>query len=230
MRRGDLVADDVVTDIMREEVLAPNAVGGFVSTAFRGRCDRPRRPTKRRAGTGLLSCRGAAGVPAGRTARPVDRAPRLTQRADDTSVTIHHRVEVYLEKTSPLIDYYEGRDVLVDRRHAIHRRSHRFDQRPTRPPGRTTEALVAPGRFRPALRPPCLPAVSDDGRRSPVGARRRVRLGKEQVVHRHRPDDRPRPVNKVPCGSDRRGSARRPHRSRSPQDPGLGGRPRRRRA
>ena len=38
----------------------------------------------------------------------------LYQRADDTEETARKRIEVYREQTSPLIDYYEQQEVLVD--------------------------------------------------------------------------------------------------------------------
>ena len=109
MRRGDLVADDVVTDIMREEVFAPNAVGGFVLDGF------PR--TVRQAEAAYEEARRHGitfhavvllEVPADELLDRLTQRAQVTQRADDTSVTIHHRVEVYLDQTSPLVDYYEA--------------------------------------------------------------------------------------------------------------------------
>ena len=79
MRRGDLVADHIVTDIMREEVLAPNAVGGFVLDGF------PRTVPQAQAAYDVALRHGITfhavvllEVPPGRTARPVDPA-RPTQ-------------------------------------------------------------------------------------------------------------------------------------------------------
>ncbi len=146
MRRGDLVADDLVTDIMREEVLAPNAVGGFVLDGF------PRTVPQAEAAYEEARRNGITfhavvllEVPPGELLDRLTRRGQLTRRADDTSETIQHRVEVYLDHTSPLIDYYEAaRHLDADRRHRVHRRGHRFDQRPTRPPRPTAEAVVAP--------------------------------------------------------------------------------------
>jgi adenylate kinase len=33
-------------------------------------------------------------------------------RADDTEATIRHRIEVYMDQTLPLVDYYAGRRIL----------------------------------------------------------------------------------------------------------------------
>jgi len=38
----------------------------------------------------------------------------LYQRKDDTVETVTTRIEVYLEQTKPLIDYYENKDILVN--------------------------------------------------------------------------------------------------------------------
>ena len=114
MRRGDLVADGVVTDIIREEVLAPNAVGGFVLDGF------PRTVPQAEEAYDLARRHGITfhavillEIPPEQLIDRLTRRGQLTQRADDTSVTIRHRIEVYLDHTSPLIDYYEGRNILV---------------------------------------------------------------------------------------------------------------------
>lgn len=38
---------------------------------------------------------------------------KLHQRADDTEETVSKRIEVYLNQTQPLIDYYQDRNILV---------------------------------------------------------------------------------------------------------------------
>ncbi|MBF8983505.1 adenylate kinase [Lutibacter sp. B2] len=40
-------------------------------------------------------------------------AEKLYQRADDTEETVSKRIEVYLNQTQPLIDYYQDRNILV---------------------------------------------------------------------------------------------------------------------
>ena len=37
----------------------------------------------------------------------------LRKRADDTESTIRNRIEVYHEKTAPLIEYYKEKDALL---------------------------------------------------------------------------------------------------------------------
>jgi adenylate kinase len=43
----------------------------------------------------------------------LDGSP-LYQREDDTEETQKHRIEVYFEQTTPLLDYYRDRDLLVE--------------------------------------------------------------------------------------------------------------------
>ena len=112
--RGDLVPDDLVTDMMREEVVTPNADGGFVLDGF------PRTVRQAEAAYEVARRNGITfhavvllEVPPDELLDRLTRRGRITGRADDTSATIYHRVEVYLNQTSPLIDYYEGRDILV---------------------------------------------------------------------------------------------------------------------
>jgi adenylate kinase len=39
---------------------------------------------------------------------------RAAARADDSAEVIRHRLRVFAEATSPLIDYYRGRGILVE--------------------------------------------------------------------------------------------------------------------
>ena len=38
----------------------------------------------------------------------------MIQRADDTKETVENRIRVYLEQTSPLVDYYRAQHLLLD--------------------------------------------------------------------------------------------------------------------
>jgi adenylate kinase len=114
MRRGDLVADGLVTDIMTAEVLAPNAVSGFVFDGF------PRTVPQAKEAYDIGRRHGMTfhavvllEVPPDLLLDRLTRRGQLTDRADDTMTTIRHRIEVYFDHTSPLIEYYEGREILV---------------------------------------------------------------------------------------------------------------------
>ena len=114
MARGDLVDDAIVSEIMRAEVLAPNAVGGFVLDGY------PRTVPQARAAHEFGLRRGMTfhavillEIPSEQLLDRLIRRSQLTNRADDTVETIRHRIEVYADHTAPLIAYYEGRDILV---------------------------------------------------------------------------------------------------------------------
>ena len=110
-RRGDLVPDKIVFELLTPVVAAAAARGGYILDGF------PRT---------LPQARTAADL--GRQLDlTLDNAiylnvpePVLTQRllararADDTAEVIAHRLQVFDETTSPLIDYYRDRGILVE--------------------------------------------------------------------------------------------------------------------
>jgi adenylate kinase len=113
IRRGDLIADDLVNEIMLEEVLAPNAIGGFVLDGF------PRTVAQATAAYELARRHGITfhavvllEIPPEQLLDRLTARGQLTHRGDDTPETIRHRIEVYLDHTSPLIDYYRQRNIL----------------------------------------------------------------------------------------------------------------------
>ena len=113
IRRGDLIADDLVNEIMLAEVLAPNAIGGFVLDGY------PRTVAQATAAYELARRHGITfhavvllKIPPQQLLDRLTTRGQLTKRADDTPETIRHRIEVYLDHTSPLIDYYRRRNVL----------------------------------------------------------------------------------------------------------------------
>ena len=111
-RRGDLVPDDIVFDLLTPVVAAAAARGGYILDGF------PRTvPQALRAadiGRQLDVTLNAAiylNVP-----EPV-LLQRLLARArpDDSAEVIKHRLEVYAETTNPLIAYYrQQRGILVE--------------------------------------------------------------------------------------------------------------------
>jgi len=113
LRRGDLIADDLVNRIMLEQVLAPNAIGGFVLDGF------PRTVAQATAAYDLARRHGITfhavvllEIPPEQLLERLTVRSQLSQHVDDTPATIRHRIDVYLDHTSPLIDYYRQRDVL----------------------------------------------------------------------------------------------------------------------
>jgi adenylate kinase len=114
MNRGDLVADDLVIAMVLDEVLGPNSVGGFVLDGF------PRTVPQAVAAYDVARRHGVTldivillDIPVDQlVARLIGRG-ETSGRPDDTPETIHHRIAVYGTETSPLIDYYNGRGILV---------------------------------------------------------------------------------------------------------------------
>lgn len=117
MDRGELVPDSLVVDIIRHRLSQPDAQHGFVLDGF------PRTVPQAQALDALLA----------ELNRPLDAVlylqvdrqsliQRMThraqveQRSDDQPDVIRHRIDVFLEQTTPLIDYYrrQGKLRLID--------------------------------------------------------------------------------------------------------------------
>jgi adenylate kinase len=111
MERGDLIADDVMIAIVGERVFHPDASSGFVLDGF------PRTVPQAIAGYEIAREHGATLNAVVLLDLPLELLmARLTargeSRADDTVDTIRHRIDVYEDKTLPLVDYYASRGIL----------------------------------------------------------------------------------------------------------------------
>lgn len=113
MQRGDLIADDLVIAMVLEEVLGAGAPTGFVLDGFprtvpqaTAAYDVARRHGVTLQAVVLLEIRYDELM-----ARLASRGEQ-SGRVDDTAATIRHRIDVYMEKTLPLVDYYAGRGIL----------------------------------------------------------------------------------------------------------------------
>jgi adenylate kinase len=104
--KGDLVPDGLVMDILRKPVEA--AAGSYVLDGF------PRTVDQAQAAYAVVQPLGAEVQAAIHLDVPHDElVRRLLARgrgADDVQAVIEHRLEVYREKTVPLLDYYAGRE------------------------------------------------------------------------------------------------------------------------
>ncbi|TMC28453.1 MAG: adenylate kinase [Chloroflexi bacterium] len=111
--RGELVPDSLVVDIIRHRLAEPDSKQGFILDGF------PRTVPQAQALDALLS----------ELQRPLDAVlylqvdrrsllDRLShraavdQRSDDRPEIIAHRIDVFLEQTAPLIDYYRQQSKL----------------------------------------------------------------------------------------------------------------------
>lgn len=109
--RGDLVPDELVLDMLRKPIVAANKSGGYVLDGF------PRTVEQAEMAYETAKELGVAVQVA--IFLDVER-PELIRRllarkrgSDDTQEVIEHRLEVYEEKTRPMIAYYAKREQLI---------------------------------------------------------------------------------------------------------------------
>lgn len=110
-QRGDLVPDRIVLELLIPVVVAAAAHGGYILDGF------PRTVPQALQAADLgrqfnvtLDATVYLNVP-----EPVLLERLLARaRADDTEEVIRHRLEVFTETTSPLIEYYRNRGILVE--------------------------------------------------------------------------------------------------------------------
>jgi len=106
--KGDLVPDGMVMDMLRKPVVAASEANGYVLDGF------PRTVEQAEASFNVVQALGAEvqaaihlDVP---TAELVRRLLSRGRGNDDTEEVIEHRLQVYQEKTVPLLEYYAGRE------------------------------------------------------------------------------------------------------------------------
>jgi adenylate kinase len=108
--QGDLVPDSVVLDMLRKPVVAAVEAGGYVLDGF------PRTVEQAEAAFPVAQALGVEVQAAIHLDVPREELVRrlLSRRrgSEDTGVVIEHRLEVYLEKTVPLLAYYAGRELM----------------------------------------------------------------------------------------------------------------------
>jgi adenylate kinase len=106
--RGDLVPDGVVMDMLRKPVVSAAEAGGYVLDGF------PRTVEQAEASFAVAQPLGAEVQAAVHLEVPRDElVRRLLERrrgSDDTEAVIENRLQVYLDKTVPLLEYYAGRE------------------------------------------------------------------------------------------------------------------------
>ncbi|MCZ7619506.1 MAG: adenylate kinase [Myxococcota bacterium] len=113
MDRGELVPDDVVIGVAEARLMEPDAVKGFILDGF------PRTPAQAEALDAMLErlrvsleCCLALHVDEEELVARLLRRAQIEGRSDDNEQTIRTRMQVYREKTQPLVDYYDRRGVL----------------------------------------------------------------------------------------------------------------------
>ena len=108
--RGDLVPDGVVMDMLRKPVVAAAQAGGYVLDGFPRTVEQARAsfPTAHALG---VEVQVAVHLDVAR-AELVRRLLARRRGAEDTEAVIERRLQVYLDKTVPLLEYYADREWL----------------------------------------------------------------------------------------------------------------------
>ena len=113
LNAGDLVPDDLVLSMIMDRVVAAaENDGGYVLDGF------PRTLPQAEAAGKIGKEAGVAALAVLYLDAPpevfVQRlAGRGEDRSDDSAAVARHRLEVYAEHTKPLVDYYDGRGILL---------------------------------------------------------------------------------------------------------------------
>jgi adenylate kinase len=113
LNAGDLVPDDLVLSMIMDRVVAAaDNDGGYVLDGF------PRTLPQAEAAGKIGKEAGVAALAVLYLDAPpevfVQRlAGRGEDRSDDSAAVARHRLEVYAEHTKPLVDYYDGRGILL---------------------------------------------------------------------------------------------------------------------
>jgi len=115
MQRGELVPDTLVTEMVARILTQPTRLEGFILDGF------PRTIGQARAAYQYGQSQGVTfhavvsiDVPEDELVRRVLERGRATGRADDTPETIRTRLRVYHDQTAPLLEFYDGRGILVE--------------------------------------------------------------------------------------------------------------------
>lgn len=113
MKRGDLVPDDVIIEMVMPRVLAAAAADGYLLDGFPRSVDQAVEARK------LAEHMDAApdaviylDVPRDELMRRILARAGTEGRDDDNEETVANRLRVFDESTSPLVDYYRSRGLL----------------------------------------------------------------------------------------------------------------------
>ncbi|HVM27798.1 MAG TPA: adenylate kinase [Mycobacteriales bacterium] len=111
VRRGDLVPDSIVMDMLRKPVVEAADSGGYILDGF------PRTVQQAQAAYDTARTLGVQVQVAVHLDVPEEElVRRLLARgrgADDTEDVIRHRQRVYQEQTTPMLGYYSDREELI---------------------------------------------------------------------------------------------------------------------
>jgi len=107
--RGDLVPDGVVMDMLRKPVVAAAEAGGYVLDGFPRTVEQARTAFTTAQALGV-EVQVAVHLDVAR-AELVRRLLARRRGSEDTEIVIERRLQVYLDKTVPLLTYYANREL-----------------------------------------------------------------------------------------------------------------------
>ena len=115
MDRGELVPDRVVIDTILPRLTGPDRPPGFVLDGF------PRSLAQAEQSYQWGQAKGTTfhavislDVPEEELVRRLVERGKRSGRSDDNEDTIRKRLAVFRESTEPLLDFYRGRDILIE--------------------------------------------------------------------------------------------------------------------
>jgi adenylate kinase len=114
MDRGDLVPDELVIAMVMDRLAERDCDAGFVLDGFPRTVAQAEALDHRLAGLDTpLDAALNFDVTEEELFRRLAGRSAALHRSDDTEQTIRHRLEVFAEKTQPLVDYYAHRGLLI---------------------------------------------------------------------------------------------------------------------
>ncbi len=115
MQRGELVPDRLVVDLIVDRIQGPQPLDGFVLDGFPRTLAQARQSyTWGRVHGRTFHAVISLLVPEDELVRQLLERGLQSGRSDDNEETIRNRLTVYGEHTAPLLDFYRGRDILVE--------------------------------------------------------------------------------------------------------------------
>jgi adenylate kinase len=115
MERGDLVPDDIMIDLIRERLEAPDARSGFILDGFPRTVAQALALEKLTAGNGGgISAVINLFVPEAVLEERLRGRSGAEHRADDRPEAVRERLLVYHEKTEPLVKFFRDRGLLAE--------------------------------------------------------------------------------------------------------------------
>ena len=114
MNRGDLLPDELILSIALEQLIGPNSPEGYVLDGFPRTVPQAEAAYEAARQAGLtLDAVVFLEIPHDELMSRLDERARHEGRRDDREATVRHRIEVYEDKTLPLLDYYALRGILI---------------------------------------------------------------------------------------------------------------------